>query len=399
MMVTLDRDAATTIFRRSDGMEARFPLGGGFFRDTSALRRIHFLPTGEGLAVETTGGDSILFEMPRFDRADQLHGRLIVYLDQNQWSLVANARQGNDRVHEADVAAAERIQELVAENKIVLPASSGHFYETTRWSDPDRRYVLGLTILQLSRGWQMRNPIDVRRAEILEALQVRFSRYGALPCPSAITLLPNVISSGSGAFEPYRAPADFAPEAAFTTEALVSACSQIDVMLDSERIDPPEEEPRWARVSQEISCELHSRGLDRQQQRKYLDSVLLSDLKEDIETGFATVGLLASARERWLRNEAMATVRGLRSLAVYRELHHDRHMNTGTIWRTNELTDMVFLSCAAGYCDFIVCERHMAGLLRQGLGRLGRSMNLYRRLRDAVPAIEEAVNSVHDTGQ
>jgi hypothetical protein len=78
----------------------------------------------------------------------------------------------------------------------------------------------------------------------------------------------------------------------------------------------------------------------------------------------------------------------LPATGVFREMLHERHLNKGTVWRHNDLTDMVYLSCAAGYADFVVCERHMGNVLTQGLKRLRRPTLVFRRLRDAVPAIE-----------
>jgi hypothetical protein len=85
----------------------------------------------------------------------------------------------------------------------------------------------------------------------------------------------------------------------------------------------------------------------------------------------------------------MKDIQQLPATGVFREMLHDRHLNKGTVWRHNDLTDMVYLSCAAGYADFVVCERHMGNVLRQGLKRLSRPTLIFRRLRDAVPAIRE----------
>jgi hypothetical protein len=67
---------------------------------------------------------------------------------------------------------------------------------------------------------------------------------------------------------------------------------------------------------------------------------------------------------------------------------HARHLNHGTTWRPNDLTDLLYLSCAAAYADVIVAEGHMAGILRQALGRLTRPASVFKKLRDAVPSIE-----------
>ncbi|MFJ7267354.1 hypothetical protein ACIQV3_11990 [Streptomyces sp. NPDC099050] len=72
---------------------------------------------------------------------------------------------------------------------------------------------------------------------------------------------------------------------------------------------------------------------------------------------------------------------------------HSRHLNKGTTWRPNDLTDMVYLSCAAGYADFVVCEKHMRDPLQHGLKRTGHSTRIDRRLADAVEVIEPALET------
>ncbi len=48
---------------------------------------------------------------------------------------------------------------------------------------------------------------------------------------------------------------------------------------------------------------------------------------------------------------------------------NQRHL-AGVPWAPNDLSDMVYLSCAASYADFVVSERHMATFLAQSAGRL-----------------------------
>ncbi|MCK8676479.1 hypothetical protein [Streptomyces lichenis] len=61
-------------------------------------------------------------------------------------------------------------EQLVSERRIVLPASAGHYAETGKRFSNEKRYKLALTILQQSRGWQMRDALEVRRQEIRRAL-------------------------------------------------------------------------------------------------------------------------------------------------------------------------------------------------------------------------------------
>jgi hypothetical protein len=57
-----------------------------------------------------------------------------------------------------------------------------------------------------------------------------------------------------------------------------------------------------------------------------------------------------------------------------------------------DLTDMIYLSCAAGYADYVVCERATAGTLREAVRRRGGGTQVFRRLQDAVPVISSSVH-------
>ncbi|MBH1936938.1 hypothetical protein I5Q34_22150 [Streptomyces sp. AV19] len=166
VLVTVDRGSDTFVMVRSDGKEARLPLDSPMFEPTSLLSRVSYPPTFEGLVAETLKGDSIVFELPRFDGGDQQANRFVVYLDQNKWRLVSDASRGQQSGTPEDRDAALRLVEWSAERKIILPASSGRYYETTKWSNAEGRYRLGLSILQLSRGWQLRDPLQVWRDEL-----------------------------------------------------------------------------------------------------------------------------------------------------------------------------------------------------------------------------------------
>ena len=65
--------------------------------------------------METLNGDSMMFELPRLDRADQLAGRLVVYLDQNKWRLVSDAMRGQRSGTADDRVAALRLASGIEE--------------------------------------------------------------------------------------------------------------------------------------------------------------------------------------------------------------------------------------------------------------------------------------------
>lgn len=75
-------------------------------------------------------------------------------------------------------------------------------------------------------------------------------------------------------------------------------------------------------------------------------------------------------------------------LGLFRETLHEKVVNARSEWEGNDLTDMMYLTCAAGYADYVVGERSMVGQMRQALKRLSRPDNVYRRIKDLVPVLE-----------
>ncbi|MDQ3825090.1 MAG: hypothetical protein M3325_04840, partial [Actinomycetota bacterium] len=233
LLVMVDRETSSVVFARSDGKEVRFPLKSFRFADTSVLSRLYYSPAAGSLLSVTRADDDIFFEMPKQGGITQLAGRLVVYLDQNQWSVVAKARHDPARVGDKDREAARQLAELVQQQKIILPASAGHHYETTKKYDTGTRYHLGLTILQLSRGWQMRDPLQVRRNELYNVFRYRYADGTAVRDSPVFTLNPNVIHGPWRDEKGYVPPQNLSPDAMFNHEALTFATALIDAMLDT----------------------------------------------------------------------------------------------------------------------------------------------------------------------
>lgn len=389
-LVTIDRETGSAVLSRSDGKEARVPLCSRMFANTSALSRLHWTPDGGGLLAVTRAGDDIAFEMPRRDGPDGPRGRLVVYLDQNQWSLLARCTRVPADVKKEDLAAAEQIADWSRQRRIVLSASAGHYFETMKWREPARRYSLGLTVLQLSCGWQMRDPLLVRRDEIHDAFRCAFADGTGTRSSPVFMLRPNVLHGPPRGGPPHQPPADFPPDIAYAREALTSAIVLIDVMLDAEHVESGPS-AGWPAVNQQFSDWLDGEKRDAQQKRRSIDALLMSDLQREIAEEAHTARATSEQMSQWIGKSFAAGISALPATGLFRELLHEKHLNKGSRWVPNDLTDMIYLSCAAGYADIVVCERFTAAALSRGQRRLGRTPNAFRTLREAVPAVEAAL--------
>lgn len=396
VLITMDRETESLVFTRSDSKEARFPLKSSPFETSSVLSKVHLTPSKGALLVVTQHGDEILFELPIHDGPDQLGGRLVMYLDQNQWSVLSNAFHKTGEASKEECEAADRIAAWVKKGHLVLPASAGHYYETSKRFDTRKRYGLGLTVLQYSRGWQMRDPLRVRRNEVHDGLCLRLSKPDTMRAEAVFTLDANAIYSPTRGMNGYSASADLPPAQARAVEVLTAAVVSIDTMLDAEWLEPGPD-TGWTAANQRFSDWLDEQERDPQQKRKAIDAFLLSDLRRELAEESYLAGLPLEQLSQWFTKDVIRDISGYPMLGVFREMLHHRHLNKGTTWRPNDLMDMIYLSCAAGYADLVVCEKHMREPLTHGVRRVGRPTRVFRRLAEAVDAIEEVLASAPAT--
>jgi hypothetical protein len=94
--------------------------------------------------------------------------RTVVYLDQNHWSTIAAWRCGGRPVSAQQARAAEALCQLVDDGEAVLPISAGHVLETGALYG-GRRVEVACSVLELCRGWLMRNPVWVQQEELASA--------------------------------------------------------------------------------------------------------------------------------------------------------------------------------------------------------------------------------------
>lgn len=391
ILIMIDYADQTFKLTRLDGKEAIFPMEVSQHETTSPLSCMTFSPQLNALLLKTKLEDEIVLEVPSYDRTtDELSNRLIVYLDQNQWSMLDAGLRHLDQIKEDTREAAEQLAEWVKDRKVILPVSAGHYRETTKWSDPHRRYQLGLTMLRLSRGWQMRDPLQVRRDEIRRNFSSKDNPHTTPQKSDVFTLAPNVLWGGDRGTEPSSSSNGLSPHISFQVRALTSISAQAAVMLDpepTESVSPV----RWTQVNQQLSDWVDGQSMKAAEKRKVLDAALIADLEREIAEEAHDYGVPIKKFQWWLQKQATKDLQRMPALGVYREMLFDRHINTGTPWQPNDLTDIIYLSCAAGYADVVVTERHMAGILKQGVRRLGRDTQIFRRLTDAVSAIEDAL--------
>jgi hypothetical protein len=387
VLMSWDLRAGTLTAQRSDNRTAtvRDLLPGGPTR----IVKIDWSEVLGGVVIYVDTGEEIALELPSYPHVDQLDGRRVVYLDQNHWSTFAKAIRDPDRVSEPDARAAERLAELVRDRKVVIPMSRGHHVETTQYGDDANRFNLAITMLQVSRGWQMRAPLGVRHDEMYGAFRARFATPARARARDVFTLEPYATSTG---VEATPGGADIPPRFDFMRQALEAVTTMIDVMLDVDVIDRADID-FWVAAQQRFTASLAAQlDLTRDQRRKRADRHLLNDFHDELATAAIEALVDSEQFEEWFGDaNADALMRDMKSVNVYRLVQRSKHMTTGTRWTANDLMDMTYLCCAAAYADYVVAERHQAGLLSQVSPAEGRRATVFRNLPLAVSALEDTI--------
>jgi hypothetical protein len=300
-------------------------------------------------------GEAVILDIGPIERPDVP----VVYLDQNHWVMLACQRWSPEKVPPCHRDGYARLTTIARERAIVVPLSGAHAVETARTYGRWRR-DLATTMLQLSRGWQMRGTLKVRREELICALAgFRGDTQSFHPRP-VFTLDPDALFGAS----------DYAGESSSSADLharLTWASVLADVLIEDEREDDEAaraKAERWATTYAELGIELKESSASPEEKRTAARVALLADFTDDLAGAAMAAGLDRCELEDWMEGSenALAT---MPAIGRIHEVTHRRVRNSQHPWRVNDLNDMHFLACAAGYADFLLAENATSHDLRQ----------------------------------
>ena len=307
------------------------------------------LPEGTEAVVELRGGVTV---------DERLAGRGVAYLDQNKWSVLDRFRRGGS-LPANEAAAAEELIAMVDERRVVLPASAGNYVETTPLYGV-KRVMLGATVVSLSRGWQMRNPLHVRFDELRLDLEDRDPVAAEVFAPQA----PDVFGPPLSRLLPDRR---LPPPFDTLGRDLSAALSVAEVLIDPARVPDEGDLARveaWAVDHARFAKWMGDEGLGPERARRAVLGKLLVDLTPEVIRLSQITGL--DPREivdRYLG--ADDPIARMPSISRVRGVLYGRLRNDGQRWEGNDLLDIVNLACAAGYANVVIGERQNISYLRQ----------------------------------
>lgn len=310
----------------------------------------------------------------------------IVYLDQNHWVTMAQARIAPGKIQRADERqAADELWGLVTTGQVRLPLSSAHLVETVRAGDRERRRDLAKVMLDAYDGWHMMNPLVVRRYEFVGG-------FGG-PAPTVadvftiaaespfFTYVPAIGNAARGQAQPLA-----------TTSAIwraVWASLLLGETLSKEELDTTTDIiKRWAAVPAALAQHLRDHP-EEHDMRLVTVAYLIGDFKADI----AQAGVLGGISNEELVNHLQPeNVVGFFNRLPFTgrvlEVVQARLRNTADKWVNNDLNDLFFLACAAGYADHVVAEKKTGHYLREADKLTAPGASVHLNLRTLVETLQ-----------
>ncbi len=311
--------------------------------------------------------------------------RPIVYLDQCQWStLEAATWRPSARVDARERAAADRIIELARNHTILLPFSSAHALETGPLHSERRQHHASM-VLELSGGWQMRNPVGIRARELQRSLAGEDPRARGV-----FTLEPNILFAAQKS-----APAPSGSPLEEALERVTWMLAVYETFLDDEGPDMTEaraQANRWVAWHEAVSSAMAVLA-SQKERRQMAREFLLTDLQAEIATAATRVGIHPERTALWHAERMRDGLASLPYVGRWEAVLFHRLSNTEERWVPNDLLDLNFLAATAAYADVMVGERRMSAYLRRVEPAATKGAVICSKLHDALPHIESLVAS------
>lgn len=307
----------------------------------------------------------------------------IIYLDQCHWITLAQAQFAKHKIPSPDeIAAADFILNAASNGRILLPLSSAHMVETAKAGSGTRRHQLADTMLSVYGGWHMNSPIIVRGGEMARALA---QQDALLDRDLVFNQRPG---TSFGIDTPYACSDQTLPP---QFQRLVEDMSWCYAWADTLRSDTYEASEwtaaymgiqKWVQALQELSTYLKEHPAN--QDLKALIAIqTLTDLEQELVSVVVQVGLSVDELEKRLHSGNLVEFfQRLPFVGRVMEIMCIRLHNSQDAWVENDFIDLLYLSCAAAYADFVVAERKTTHLLRQAARRTSPGATVFASLHD-----------------
>lgn len=277
---------------------------------------------------------------------------MIVYLDQNKWIELARIVNGKDK-SQPSTETLKRINAAVNAG-VIMPLSAIHYLEFASISNDDLRARLGKVMWKYSQGFTIASNSHIVRREIELGINTIFPEVSVRDL--------NLIGKGVGHAFGQEYGDDFPTgfEALFEKWLLTGAKE-----LGVAPAKLPQAREKFQFLSHLESLQKNKANLPRGKWDDWLYAVSLVDVLEVLsevcrEHEIAKERFIGLGKADYYKIvEAMPT----RRLDVH--LHRQVIKNGQYKPKPGDMEDWAGVGVASCYCDIVICERHLADLLRR----------------------------------
>lgn len=157
------------------------------------------------------------------------------------------------------------------------------------------------------------------------------------------------------------------------------------MMIDNERIENPQGRAMataWSRSHQELAIRMREQRMSKEKARQVALGRLIEDMRQEILAAAAARRLNGERLGAWLEQGLEGDLARMPYLGRQHEVIYERLRNADDRWDGNDLNDVNYLCCAAGYSDFVVAERKLCGYLNRVEGHVAGGAFVCRKLTD-----------------
>ena len=213
----------------------------------------------------------------------------------------------------------------------------------------------------------MRHPLQVRRDELRSVIDGHYPSQGG-PGQSGVVSTVQYWQYDDPALRPdIQKVADFPPFLRRAWVAVVSVLSAYDYLLDPEGEDVEtlkKSAGEWAAELWDFAKGMAGEGLSSSDKRARAFRRMLADMLPDIQQAYAAARREPSEFGQWLESVDQETFAGAPYLGRWFSVFVERLANPEQPWEANDLMDLIYLPCAAAYCDVVVAEKSAAHYLK-----------------------------------
>jgi hypothetical protein len=278
---------------------------------------------------------------------------MIVYLDQNKWIELARMVHGKDKSVRAKRVLGDFV--VAVDGRLaVLPLSSFHYIETSRISNVDRKVRLGGVMWRFSQGVTIIGYPAVVRNELETALAKHFPQ----------------ITPGSISFLGYGHAHAFCTQPLRGFLAYIEEEVERSMLVGNDLFGMTPLASRSIKYRENFRAHLamlHTRykEVPKELRENWLYAMSTMDILNPINDVIHRHGLPQEALSGLLEQKLKQVLDDMPTRRVDLHLHRQVLRNSNYVARPTDLEDWGSLAIATSYCDVVVCEKHMADMLKR----------------------------------